>query len=90
MSPQCGVHAQPIGTSAQETAGEYICMAHEIMTNSPHAVFTTHNDFQGTSPDDTTGLIPAWTGNAHSSPPSFANDIMSCNVEIGPGKVHVR
>ena len=80
------LYAQPIGPSGQETAGEYICMAHDIMTNSPHAVFTTHNDFQGTSPDDTTGLIPAWTGNAPSRPLSSANAIMSRIVEIGPNK----
>ena len=73
QAPQCGVHAQPIGTSAQETAGEYICMAHEIMTSSPHAVFTTHNDFQGTSRNDTTGLIPGWTGNAPSGPLLYLN-----------------
>ena len=66
--PQCDVHAQPIGATAQETAGKYICMAHDIMTDSPHAIFVTHNDFQGTSPNDTTGLIPVWTGKATSGP----------------------
>ena len=56
------VNMQPIGSAAQETAGDYICTAHDIMTSSKHAVFVTHNDFQGTTVNDTTGLIPIWTG----------------------------
>ncbi len=56
------VNMQPIGNAAQETAGEYICAAQDVMTSSKHAVFVTHNDFQGTTANDTTGLIPVWTG----------------------------
>ena len=59
---QCFVCVQPIGDAAQELAAEYICIAHDIMSRSSHAVFVTHNDFQGTSDNDTTGLIPVWTG----------------------------
>ena len=62
----CDIHGcvnmQPIGKVAQETAGGYICTAHDIMTSSKHAVLVTHNDFQGTTANDTTGLIPVWTG----------------------------
>ncbi|CAK0750651.1 hypothetical protein CVIRNUC_002007 [Coccomyxa viridis] len=80
----------PIGTSAQETAGEYICMAHDIMTNSPHAVFTTHNDFQGTSPDDTTGLIPAWTGQLLNSTERMSAPTFAAYAASHPGLWDVR
>ena len=53
---------QPIGDAAQELAAEYICTAHDIMSRSHHGLFVTHNDFQGTTSNDTTGLIPDWTG----------------------------
>lgn len=53
---------QPVGSASQDTAADYICVAHNIMSGSPHAVFVTHNDFQGVAANDTTGLVPVWTG----------------------------
>ena len=68
---QRSVHVQPIGEAAQELAAEYICTAHDIMSRSHHAVFVTHNDFQGTAPNDTTGLIPVWAGRPSRLPQSL-------------------
>lgn len=70
---QCFLRVQPIGDAAQELAAEYICVAHDIMSRSNHAVFVTHNDFQGTTSNDTTGLIPVWTGMPSCLPPNAAN-----------------